>query len=66
MKIVNNSCLSNEKIGRIIDFIQNRDNGETHYYNQLEYVMVGLNNVKVEVLIRYLKKYTEWIFNEVK
>ena len=64
MKIVNNTNLTYREIGTLIDFVQNSDNGRTHYVGQIEHTIVALGKHRVEIQIRYLKRYVEWRFKE--
>ena len=58
MKIVNETNLSYQ--------IQKMDEGQTHYYGQIQYTSIFIeNNRKIKVEIRYLKKYCEFRFSEV-
>jgi hypothetical protein len=67
MKIVNETDLHYEAIGKIIDIISGRDIGSTHYFGQIEYTTCELQDGrKIRVLIRYLKKYVEWRFSYEK
>lgn len=62
MKIVNKTDLSYEEIGKIIDMVIRDGNDETHYAGQIQWSIVALGFKKVQVQIRYLKRYTEWVF----
>lgn len=65
MKIVNYTQLKYSIIGDIIDkIINNKDNEETHYIGQIEWVIVEVKNKYYVVQIRYLKRYVEWIFSD--
>lgn len=62
MKIVNNTNLDYRKIGSIIDMLMNEYQGSTFYYGKVETCVVEICKIKVEVTIRYLKRYIEWSF----
>lgn len=64
MKIVNNTDLSYGTIGAIIDYIMDENKGETHYYGKTEKTTMNLLNRKIQIQIRYLKRYTELRFTE--
>ena len=64
MKIVNKTDLSYEEIGKIIDLIINSGYDDTHYAGQIQWSIVAVHFKKVQVQIRYLKRYTEWRFKE--
>ncbi len=54
-------------IGWIIDNIQKMGKEDTHYYGQVQYTSILIeNNREIRVQIRYLKRYCEFIFSEVK
>lgn len=62
MKIVNKTDLSYEEIGKIIDMVIRDGNDGTHYVGQIQWSIVAIGFKKVQVQIRYLKRYTEWVF----
>lgn len=64
MKIVNDTILSYETIGAIIDYIMKENKGETHYYGKIEKTSMNLLDREIKIQIRYLKRYTEWRFTE--
>ena len=66
MKIVNNTNLDYREIGAIIDVLMNEYQGSTFYYGKIEKYVVENRNIKVEVTIRYLKRYVEWSFKYAK
>lgn len=67
MKIVNETDLSYQYLGWIIDKIQEMGKYDTHYYGQVEHTSVVIeNNREIKIQIKYLKKYCEFIFSEVK
>lgn len=66
MKIVNNTNLDYRQIGTIIDMLMNEYQGSTFYYGKVEKCVVENHKVKIEVTIRYLKKYVEWRFKYAK
>ena len=65
MLIVNETDLSYQYLGWIIDEILEMEQGNTFYYGKIEYtsVIVG-NNREIQIEIHYLKKYTKFIFWE--
>ena len=65
LKIVNYTHLKYSIIGDIIDkIINDKDNEETHYIGQVEWVIIEVKNKYYAVQIRYLKRYVEWIFSD--
>ena len=65
MKIVNKTNLSYQYLGWIIDQLQKMDEGQTHYYGQIQYTSVFIeNNREIKIEIKYLKRYCEFIFTE--
>lgn len=66
MKIVNNTDLDYREIGAIIDMLINEYQGSTFYYGKIETSVVENRDIKVEVTIRYLKRYIEWSFKYAK
>lgn len=64
MKIINNTSLNYSTIGSIIDNIMSNTQGTTHYVGQVEWTIVQINNHKITITIRHLKKYIEWRFDE--
>ena len=65
LKIINNTKLCYKDIGSVIDkIINNKDNEETHYIGQVEWIIIEVKNKYYLVQIRYLKRYVEWIFSE--
>ena len=62
MKIVNNTSLNYQQIGFIIDDIINKSDGETIYYGKVRYLNIVFNGLKINIRIRYLKRYVEWSF----
>lgn len=65
MKIVNNTSLNYQQIGFIIDDIINKSDGETIYYGKVRYLDIVFNGLKINIRIRYLKRYVEWSFREI-
>ena len=64
MKIINNTSLNYATIGSIIDNIMSSTKETTHYIGQKEWAILEINNHKITITIRYLKKYVEWRFDE--
>jgi predicted transcriptional regulator len=65
--IINDTNLSYETIGKIIDTIIDRDIGNTHYFGQIEYTTYELESgEKIRVQIRYMKRFTDWSFSYEK
>ena len=65
MKIVNNTNLNYQQIGFIIDDIINKSVGETIYFGKVSYLNIMFNELKINIRIRYLKRYVEWSFREI-
>lgn len=66
MKIVNNTNLTYKEIGMLIDDIIKSSIGDTNYYGKVEWTVVKFATHQIRIQIRYLKKYVEWRFDEVK
>lgn len=64
MKIINETNLCYAELGLLIDNIIKSDIGSTHYYGQVEHTIVEFGSHKIQVQIRYLKRYVEWRFYE--
>lgn len=64
MKIVNNTDLPYGVIGIMIDKIIENGKDDTHYFGQVEAGVMQVQDRKIRVQIRYLKRYTEWRFTE--
>ena len=64
MKIINNTNLTYSTIGSIMENIMSNTKGTTHYVGQIEWTILEIDNHKITVTIRYLKKYVEWRFDE--
>lgn len=64
MKIVNNTNLPYRVIGEMIDMIQEKNSGDTHYYGKIEHCVMSYKGKEVKIQIRYLKRYVEWRFYE--
>ena len=64
MKIINDTELQYTTIGKIIDLIMEKDEGDTHYFGQVQVATMEVGMKKIRVQIRYLKRYTEWRFTE--
>jgi len=64
MKIINETDLSYSTIGLIIDNIMESNTGNTMYYGKVEWTIVEVAHKKINVQIRYLKRYVEWRFYE--
>ncbi len=65
MKIVNKTNLEYATIGMIIDNIMKSNTGNTAYYGKVEWTIVEVGTHKIQVQIRYLKRYVEWYFKEI-
>lgn len=63
MKIINNTTLSYETIGLMMDKIIEINQDDTIYYGKIEVCKMRVCNRDVNVQIRYLKKYVEWRFD---
>ena len=65
MKIINETSLSYEAIGSIIDQIQDAYKGSTMYVGKTDdYLVCYEGKKKIRVATRVLKSYTEWCFYE--
>lgn len=64
MKIINETDLSYSTIGLIIDNIMESNTGNTMYYGKVEWTVIEFAGKKINVQIRYLKRYVEWRFYE--
>ena len=64
MKIINETNLCYAELGLLIDNIIKSDIGITHYYGQVEHTIIEFGIHKIQVQIRYLKRYVEWRFDE--
>ena len=64
MRITNNTSLSYQEIGKIIDSVLNSSIDDTHWSGQVEELYFYKMNVKIK--IKYFTKYSEWIFSEVE
>ena len=64
MKIINNTNLNYSAIGLIMENIMLNTKGTTHYIGQIERTILEINNHKITITIRYIKKYVEWRFDE--
>lgn len=65
MKIVNETSLTYKSIGTIIDRVMASNTGNTMYYGKTEYTLLEFGSSRIEVRIRYLKRYVEWRFTEL-
>ena len=66
MLIKNQAGLDYRTIGYCMDKIMESNTGNTMYYGKVEIGKVEINNRIITIIIRYLKKYTEWTFMEVE
>lgn len=67
MKIINETNLSYQYIGWIIDKLIEDDQGDTHYFGKVDYKSIIIKDERtINIQIRYLKTYTEFRFWEVK
>ena len=64
--IINKTDLSYRRIGEIMDLIIKEGKEDTIYYGKVEWSRVKAGDIVIDVQIRYLKRYVEWIFKEVK
>lgn len=65
MKIINNTRFNYKQIGTLIDEAINMTMGDTFYYGKISVCKAIINNVEIQITIRYLKTYVEWRFNEI-
>ncbi len=63
MKIINNTDLSYEQIGEVMDFIIKTSEVDTQYYGKKERLKVNRLSKVIKIQIRYLKRYVEWGFD---
>ena len=66
MLIRNKTNLDYSTIGMLIDKIMKHNTGNTAYYGKIEVCTMQVAIYKIKVQIRYLKRYTEWCFTELK
>ena len=66
MLIINKTNLEYGTIGMIIDNIMKSNTGNTMYYGKVEWTIIQVGSHKINVQIRYLKRYVEWRFTELK
>lgn len=66
MLIKNKTNLEYATIGMLIDNIMKSNVGNTNYYGKIEVCDVEVGSHKIRIHIRYLKRYVEWFFEEVK
>ena len=63
MLIVNETNLSYQYLGWIMDRILEMEQGNTFYYGKIEHTSVIIeNNREIQIEIHYLKRYTKFIF----
>ena len=62
--IVNNSDLTNTDIGKFLDQIKETYQGETIYYGKVDRIWFLHKNKRYRLDIKYLKRYTSFIFKE--
>lgn len=63
-KIINNTNLNNENIGKIIDYIQKSWEYETIYYGKEETIRIEHNKRVFYIDIVYMKDFVKWYFKE--
>lgn len=63
--IKNNAKLNYSDIGVAIDFIQDKNPPETLFASLIEMAICDIGDKRIKVQIRYMKKYNEWIFDEI-
>lgn len=66
MLIKNQVGLDYKTIGYCMDKIMELNTGNTMYYGKVEIGKIEVDNRIITIIIRYLKKYTEWTFMEVE
>ena len=66
MLIINKTNLEYATIGMLIDNIMKNNTGNTNYYGKIEFTILQVGSHKIKVQIRYLKRYVEWYFTELK
>lgn len=66
MLIKNNTSLNYQTIGNIIDKITTENIEDTHYFGQVQWCQMNVYGKTINVQIRYLKRYVEWYFKEIK
>lgn len=65
MKIINNTDLTYEQIGMIIDKVINSNQGDTCYVGKIDCCFVGTSKGTIKVQIRYMKRDVEWKFTKL-
>lgn len=68
MLILNKTDLTNEEVGRLLDYLQSSGNYETFYFGKKDsYTVVSVKNEKLyRVDVEYLKRYTKFTIKEEK
>lgn len=62
--IVNNSDLTNTDIGKFLDQLKENQQIDTIYYGKVDRIWFLHKNKRYRLDIKYLKRYTSFIFKE--
>lgn len=62
--VINETDLSNEVVGRMVDQILREGKEDTIYYGKIDLYRFVHGNKGYRLQIRYLKRYVEWRFME--
>lgn len=66
MLIKNNTNLDFKELGSIIDLVIKENKEDTLYVGLIQVFQIQYKNKIIKIQIRYLKKYVEWYFKELK
>ena len=66
MLIKNNTNLDYKELGSIIDLVIKENKEDTLYVGWIQVFQIQYKNKIIKIQIRYLKKYVEWYFKELK
>ena len=66
MLIKNNTNLDYKELGSIIDLVIKENKEDTLYVGLIQVFQIQYKNKIIKIQIRYLKKYVEWYFKELK
>lgn len=62
--IINNSDLTNTDIGKFLDQLKENQQIDTIYYGKVDRIWFLHKNKRYRLDIKYLKRYTSFIFKE--
>lgn len=66
MLIKNSTNLDYKELGSIIDLVIKENKEDTLYVGLIQVFQIQYKNKIIKIQIRYLKKYVEWYFKELK